>query len=334
MTLTRIYVVGIEVAQGVRRFRVIMEEETSNNGANATFKYKKFSVSEPELAAFVTKNLKYGSNSCINMTVTQGNRIKMTHGSDKRYIIEPGKPVNIILAEVRNANNKDNILGYRIATSDGNVKKVLLKECLQFGYKKSVSDECAFANAQFVSKGKTYFFRSYMSSGFPHEYISVNRVNPHAQKTTIDKKQNEQAVKKLTDIFTKGQLIELKKAKEHGVDIRIIGNPKLTDTMMHEIWVAEAKGLPGRLYADPKYSEQQMAFFRTELETKGDIRCMLNPAYSLEQLFELSTAYLKGVDINKVANPKYSAEKMSQIIKDEANKLWKEYKVIEGSKLV
>lgn len=132
-------------------------------------------------------------------------------------------------------------------------------------------------------------------------------------------------------MFTEEQIKELKDAKAAGVDIRIIGNNKLSAKQMNIIWTCEAAGLPGRKFADPSYSVENMEFMQTELETGGKIDFMLNPAYSAGQLFELSLGAEQGVDIALIANPKMKVTDMAKKREDLANKRWKSYKVIEGS---
>lgn len=324
----RAYVCGIvSMSQGSpRNFRVLLEEEIVTNDGQK-FSYKKFNVTEPELVTFYRKY----KSLCVNFTVTVGGGIKTTQGDSSRYDLNRCGVTRIILGEIRNFDNKDELLGYRLADSNGNTRRMLLKDCIAIGTEVKKRNEVPFANAQFVNQdGKKAFYRSYMTDGFPKEYIKIQRKNTHAKETVVDKKENEKAVKKIEDLFTKEQILELKKAKKSGVDIRIIGNAKLSPEQMRSIRIAEAEGLKARRYADPAYKVENMEFMRVEMETGGDISYMLNHNYNTEQLFELSRAYEYGVDISKVANPKLSADEMSRLVDDLSKEIWTDYKVIEG----
>ena len=323
----KVYMIGFMAdSQNTRKF-LIINEIHSTEGVN----YKKFEASEDEVKKFWMSNNK----ACINFTVDNTGRVKSTCGDIARYDLSKHKVVRIILAEIRNNDKTDVLLGYRVADSTGSIKRIMLKECIALGMMSKKTGSIPFANAQFVGQqeGKRAYYRAYTSEGFRKEYIKAKSENKNAKPAVINKKENEKDVRKLEDIFSKEQINELKQAKVAGVDIRIIGNAKLSAAQMHEIWMAEKQGYAGRKYADPAYKLENMEFMRAELETGGKIDFMLNPKYNTDQLLELSRAYLEGIDMNAVANPDYSADRMDQIIDIESRKLWRNYRVIKGKSL-
>lgn len=318
----KLYLVAI--SEDGNKYMVILEQ-AATDGHETKYDYKTMMVGEQELVAYLTKH-PIGVNVEVKF-----NHLKGTTGDLSRYKMSAGG-TRIILGELRDLDTYD-LLGYRIASSDGKVTRQMLKVVLKYCANCTAAGKVPIANAQYVGPkdGKVAYLRSYVSSGFPVENIKIKKENPHAKPAEINKKENEKSIKKLTDMFTEEQIKELKDAKAAGVDIRIIGNNKLSAKQMNIIWTCEAAGLPGRKFADPSYSVENMEFMQTELETGGKIDFMLNPAYSAGQLFELSLGAEQGVDIALIANPKMKVTDMAKKREDLANKRWKSYKVIEGS---
>lgn len=327
-TIQRMYVIGMQKNGTEENFKVLMEvEKVDADTKKSTFNYNSSIMKRNELMQYIHKH----NGLAQNISLVGSTGLKGTQGGLDRYDVAKNKKVIVILGEVRNINKPDELLGYRVATSDGKVERQLASNVIKYCVSVSQNNGVPIANAQFVrTKDKKPFLRSYMASGFPVEYIAVNRQNTHSKKADINTKQATKAVNKLEELFSKEQIAELKQAKVSGVDIRVIANNKLSPKQMHIIWECEAESLPGRLFADPAYSLDSMEFFRAELETGADISHMLNPKYSTGQLFELSLGYEQGVDISKYANPKNSVEVMRKTRESMANKVWKEFKIHTG----
>lgn len=284
-------------------------------------------------SSWIAKNL--ANNAGENIRYFRGEII--TDGSIKRYMSKPNKEESVILSEIRNKDTNE-LLGYRLARMyNGGCKIVkeplstVLGRCLEFRKHNTYYTSNGVYVPAIIDGGKIAkkaFIKSYKSEGFLIEYIHVVRHNEDANAARINpaNRRNIENKSKLTDIFTKDQIMELKLAKNAGVDVRVIANPKLSPKQMRIIWKTEAEKLPGRKFADPKYSVEQMDFYSVELETGGKIDYMLDPRYSVDQLYQLSMAYNQGLDLSQLLNPKLSPEKMSRIIGDLQSATWnKEY---------
>lgn len=341
----RLYVIGIVPGKLKNyedaTFRLILETEKVTEDRLSTFSYKSAVMNYADLFGYLWKHRGIGAN----IDAGAGNKLKALQGDFTRYDISKNK-VAVILGEVRNIKNRDELLGYRIATADGKVTKKTVNDVLAYCLKVANSGGTPIANAKFMqSDTKKMHLKSYLSAGFNEEYIVVNRSNTHSKNTEVHKdakdnvrkfeaaeaEKNTDGKKKLSEIFTPAQIKELRSAKDAGVNLKYIANNKFSPEQMNIIWTCEAQKLPGRLFADPEYSVELMDFYCAELETGVDIRHMLNPAYTTAQLFEISLGYEQGVDISKYANPKNSVEVMRKKREDMANKIWTQYKVLEGT---
>lgn len=328
------FLIAIDRNSTPERYRILLDNEV-----NGEHQYKKFAVTSTEIRNFYRQN----TGSCVNFKAA--NEVVTTQGSIGRYTLTNYNKL-VILAELR-ATGSNETIGYRVADSKCNVRKIKLEDMIAFGRELAAKSKLGlksgqlkealipFPNGQFVSRDgvKSEFIRSYESVGFPVEYMNISRENKNAHAANINynkaaKLVEEKAAKKSP--FTPEQMKELNRAKKMNVDIRIIANPELSPKQMRVIADTEAEGLPGRLFADPKYKVSSMLFFRTELETGGNIKHMLSPKYNLDQLYQLSRAYINGVDLRKVADPNMEASRMEQIIEDESKKTWKDFRVIEG----
>lgn len=342
----RLYIIGIVPGKSKSyedaTFRLILETEKVGDNQLSAFSYKSAVMTYKDLYAYLWKHTDIGAN----IDAGAAGKLKALQGDLSRYDISKNKVV-VILGEIRNIKNRDELLGYRVATADGKVTKKTVSDTLAYCLRVSAEGGIPIANAKFIqSDTKKLHLKSYLSSGFNVEYILINRENVHSKPAEVNKdakdniKKFEAAEKvgsvtdgkkKLSEIFTPAQIKELKDAKLAGVNLKYIANNKLSPEQMNVIWKCEAEKLPGRLFADPEYSIELMDFYSAELETGVDIRIMLNPAYTTEQLFELSLGYEQGVDISKYANPKNSVEVMRKKREDMANKIWTQYKVLEGT---
>ena len=335
--MNRVYVLAYEASTNT--YRVLVEHEKINTNKQSVFKYELNRVTEQQLKNFYMKN----QSICMNFALVNG-RIKTTRGDISRYTLEKNKEggVRIILATVVNLTNEDDVLGYRIADKDGAVKRISLVDAIKIGVKYSQNGYTPFANAILVqAAGRKPHYKSYVAEGFPTERIPVNRTTPKAKPAVIPKpsspeakavKQmdNKEASNKLSDIFSPEQLKELRACKVAGVNPRVIANPKLSAMQMRVVWLTEKEGYKGRVFADPAYPVENMEFLRCELETKTDIRSMLNPKFNIDQLYALSYAYVMGANMTKIADPSIPAKKMDQMVDDECQKIWRDFKVIEG----
>ena len=86
---------------------------------------------------------------------------------------------------------------------------------LAYCKKETEAGRIPVANGKFTqSDTKKPHIKSYLSLGYPVEYLKVNRQNVHSKPAEINEKDAKERVKRLEDIFTPAQIKELKQAKE------------------------------------------------------------------------------------------------------------------------
>lgn len=312
---------------GVNTYRILLEnKQISEDGKNRQYTYKLVNVAEESLINEINTT-KY---QLVNIGIENGKIVGRT-GSLDRFNNGVNRPL-VLLNEIRGAGNV--LLGYRLANARGQVTNFTLAKTLSYCKKVNMDGGIPIQNAMYVPEkdGKSAFLRAYPGGDFEVEFVTVKK-NEYSKPADIDKKKIDKTIKKskLEDLFTQEQIAELKKAKAAGVDIRIIGNNKLSPEQMQVIWQTEQMGLRGRLFADPEYSLENMKFYSAELECKSDISQILNPKYTLEQIFEISLGIEEGLEVSKYANPKNKAVKMAKIRAELEKKTWKDFKVYNGS---
>lgn len=322
----RLYIVGMKQVKKDTETMNIYKVLLEYNGKE-DFEYK--IITAPE--SVLVNDLNTQKFTLVNAEVKSGKIVGKT-GSMDRFLGSSTGPI-VILAEIR---NKDSVLlGYRVANRSGEVRRISLTDTLRFCAESKKNGHVAIQNAIYVetTAERHGFIRAYPNGEYVIEYIKSSNKNKYSKTANTENKEEARAIKKdkLEDLFTKEQIVELRKAKDAGVDPRLIGNNKLSAEQMRIVWEAEKNGFRGRIFADPAYTIENMKFYSAELECKSDITQLLNPNYSLEQIFEISLGLDMGLDVSKYANPKNSAVKMSEMRSDLEHKVWKNYTVHFGS---
>lgn len=246
-------------------------------------------------------------------------RVVGNHGSLNKF--KDSKPF-VILSEIKYLG-EDNIIGYRVAMSNG-VVKTIKKSDLLLHCARAISSGTEFPlqNASFVkNNGKPFIRRNNNDSngnedgGIIVEYI-VRSKNVHAVKPK-EPQPNKEVDKKIEEVksmYTEEQLNVIKATrKKHPQKWRLITNPKLTVDQM----IVLSKGLDKKtniaLINEPEYSVPSMKAYIEDMMYGLDIKHYLNPKYTPSQISELSLAYEEGLDLAKMADPKNRPEAMAEI---------------------
>ena len=310
-------IVDVLKVQGQGRiFRMIAVDRYKDG----SYEYRRVQKTERDLVA----DLSVGKYSIINAGLDV-NRIKGTTGDLNRFDNGVNKPL-VILTEI--VDHRSVTLGYKVANCNGDVVSMSLKDLLEHCEKVTAKDGIPIQNGIYVpaTDGQKAFIRSYPNGIYPKEF-RARKTSKFSKAAAVDKRQGEKNVNKLEEMFTKEQIRELQLGKKNGIDIRIIGNNKLSAEQMRIIRQCEEKGLPGRLFADPAYSIELMEFFQVELMNGAEIRAILNPRYSVAQAMEISVAYEQGLDTSEMDDPDLSHEEMAERRIRLANGMWKKHKV-------
>lgn len=256
-------------------------------------------------------------------------RVVGNHGALTKFKCKPY--ISVILSEIKYAG-EDNVIGYRIAQSNGVVRTVkkqdLLSNCAKL---LSRGIEYPLQNASFVkNNGKPFIRRNNNENstvsgpddgGILVEYI-MREKNVH---TVYDKKQEEmqkkpekslkeQKLEEAMSVYTAEQLAVIKETrKKHSQKWRLITDPKLSAEQMAVL----SKGLDKKtniaLINKPEFKLASMKAYIEDMSYGLDIRHYLNPKYTPSQISELSLAYEEGLDLAKIADPSNDANTMAEI---------------------
>jgi len=301
-----------------RLFRLV----AANRKQGGEYEFKRAQKTEKDLMA----DLSIGKYKIINADL-DGDKIKGTAGDFSRFDNGVNKPL-VILTEI--VDHRGNTRGYRVSNFKGEVASMALKDVLNYCLKVHEKGGIPIQNGIYVpaNGSQKAFIRSYPNAPFKKD-IMARKNSQNVRPAKIDKVETEKNVNKLEELFNKEQIKELKLAKEHGVDVRIIGNNKLSAEQMRVIRECEEQGLPGRWFADPAYSLDTMLFLQVELMNGAEIRHLLNPKYSVGQMLELSVAYEQGLDTSEMDDPNLTVEEMAERRIRLASGLWRSHEVKE-----
>lgn len=314
-------IVGIQGKGKDKVYRVVSYAKGKDG-----IQYKKQVVHEEQLKnALAEKKIKLDNADLVD------GKIKGITGDLSRFNSVDGLNPKVILSEMV---ADDKVIGYRLVSYDGTVSAIRLKDVISYCEKvneKFGAKGAPIQNAMFVpasENGKAHI-RAYPGQVFNKEVIERKKVND-TKVAIVDKKANAEKVNsKLEELFNKDQIEQLRLGKKHGVDIRLMGNNKLSAEQMKEIRKALEDGINARVFASPEFSSEVMAALRINAKYGVDIKYFINPRYNAEQIFELSTGYLSGVDITKYADPKLSATDMSKKRIYLESQLWNEVQAKE-----
>lgn len=311
-------VVGIDKVGNETGYRIIngMAVPIDNTDKQYNWKFECKILNEKQVIETLSKGLKY-----INIELKDG-KIKGSTGALSRFESKQHKPC-VIISQLVNSENK--ILGYKVASYDGSVKNIPLKEMVAYGNRISKGNCIPVQNAIFVpAEGdKKEHYKTYPNSSFFIEKIPSKK-NAESRQKRVQLKENGKTLNRLEEIYTKEQLVQLKLGKEHGVDIRVYANPALKPNQMTVLREGLEQRINVKPIAFPEYDYYVMRYYLDCLKNKIDIRQFLNPQYNIGQLSELSLAAELGLDITKMCNPKLSPNDMAEIRERLERQIWKD----------
>lgn len=300
-------------------YRVAVLKHQAVKGKLHNWLPKLFTLSEAQLK----NELAHKGKMFINAKLNEHNDIVGTAGSLERLNYKVQNALSVVIVSTIEVGDK--IVGYRVLRASRNkfnLQTVKAKEL--YGYCARCQDGIVpIQNAMFVPEtvgadGKrSMTIRSYVKNQFVREVLEYNKPETTPAKVTKDtNKEHAENVKndrKLTDIFSRAQILQLQLGKKNNIDYRLYANPKFDPNQMKELREAMESGVNPRLYASPDFSVDSMRFYTAELLSKSDIRPLLNPKYNGNQLMQLSLGRIAGIDISQYANPNISAGEMEEI---------------------
>lgn len=273
------------------------------------------------------RSYKMDENNLVQTIKTQGIEF-INVAVEKDRIVARGAQLSrfdtaqavVIGVMTTNTPKGDKVIGYRFISKSGMIKAAKISDVIEFADKYTKEGKIPFQNAMYVpakEEGQTGFLRAYNEGDF----ITERRVYTEKAKSAVDTSnvQKElggkaETTKKLQDIYTNDQLRELRIGKNKGLPIRIYANPKLTARQMAELRDALEKNINPQRFANPAYSVQKMKFFKVQLLMGKRINEYLNPEYSLPQMIRILQAIEMGLDVKRIRDPKMTLSQMDDEI--------------------
>lgn len=299
-------IVGIDSNGMDKAYRVILSTMTQKSERQYDWNFQCKLVHENELINVLKSN----KIRWLNIELLKG-KIHGSSGDLKRFDSTGVKPY-VIISQLMNSEGK--IIGYKIANYNGGVTNIRAKELVSFGLRCNKQGLIPVQNAIFIpgdQNGKLPHYRSYEGHPFMEELIITNKTK-NTETRRINSVKNEKTLSKLSEIYTKEQITQLRLGKEHGVQIRIYANPALSAEQMEQLRKGLERHVNVRPFAFPEYKAECMSFYTMQLATKSDIRSYVNPKYNLGQLGELAMAADEGLDISKMSDPSLSVRQMAE----------------------
>jgi len=225
----------------------------------------------------------------------------------------------VILSEMRSSIR---LLGYIVLSKNGSISRVRRDD---------VYSQCETARVRGVSFIQNGIYRDADGvksiSCYPYRPFDVHMVDSTRKEVVRQPADDKRVAKPKTEpVYTKAQLLELKSAKEKGVDTRCIENPKLSPEQMHILWIAKRNGRAVELFTSPKYAPDTMRFFAKTVLSKSMYKTyydMFNADYDAEQVEQLYYGISEGLDYSQYANPSISAKRMSEKRSELSNDLYR-----------
>jgi len=325
------FMVGINKTNAGQSFNIIVlryTQGTTSDGKPGRINWQASrAIGVPESA--IIKSLSNG-DEWSNVELKNG-KIVGSSGALSRFTDSKEKPW-VIIAQIM---NEGRIIGYDVARYDGSMAHLKLNEIIGHAEAVTANGGIPIQNAIFIkgTKETKAHFRPYAGREFIEENweYSKNRNTvsiPRANAVSNDKRYEQaKKAKKLTEIFTKDQLREIKLGKDNKVDFRLYADPAFKASQMRELRKGLERGVNIKYVLRPSFTAEAMRYYITDLANKCDIRHYLNDKYTTEQISELSIAYASGLDISKMSDPSIPASEMSEIALRLEKGTWSELSV-------
>ncbi len=313
-----ITVVGIDKIRNTVNYRVVLVNVEKGADGQFVYGYKAAIIQEQALINYFDKGYKFlnikvnKSGSSVKVVGSSGSLDRFNNGKNNPYVA---------ISEIYSGD--DRLLGYRLLGYNGDAKTVRLKDMIAMGKRVKAAGGIPIQNLQFNDgyEDKKAFFSKYPDSTIIKEVI-VQHENKHNVVGKVDTKENNKALQKLESVFTKEQIVQLKKGKSQGLNIKLYANPKLSAKQMEVLRLFLAKNVNIKPFADPAISVDALEVYLLDMQFGVDARRYMNPKYNVAQAREISVAYQNGIDISKFSDPSIKAEEMHQIASREIMKIW------------
>lgn len=326
-SIVKAVVHDIAVVNGKKVYAVILYKYTTANNEHK-WEQRQYKMDEAKLAhTIATSGIEF-----INVAV-DNDKVVSRGAQLSRFDTAQAVVIGVMTT---NTPKGDKVIGYRFISKAGMLKAVKISDVINFAEKCTREGKIPFQNAMYVpAKGESQvgFLRAYNEGDF----ITERRVYTEKAKSVVDTShvQKElggkvETTKKPQDIYTKEQLRELKIGKNKGLPIRIYANPKLSAKQMAELRDALEKNVNPQRFADPAYSVQKMQFFKVQLLRGKRINEYLNPEYQLPQMIRILSAIEMGLDVQRIRDPEMTLSQMDDEIVHMELELYKEQEQTPG----
>ncbi len=215
-----------------------------------------------------------GSNRPVNFSIDRTGAIVQDRGSFSRMVNEYG----VVLAEF--VTQVGDIVGCRLLTVNGDISSpivvdVPLADILNMEKRlgRPYLQNAIIRNNTINSYPRQSFPRFAVSQEKKQKRGVVKPVKPVNKNVNPDaKRHKKQAKMPQSPQYTKAQEQERAKCREHGVDVNLISDPKLSPEQMRVLWVSKSKGCLSEYFAHPDYSVDVMKFYGDRLYSENAVQ--------------------------------------------------------------
>ena len=312
-------VIGINTNGVISEYSIVAaKQEAEQAGDINNWKFKRATVDSHMLASMLTKG------AFINVELKNGS-IVGKYASLDRFKKNPNTLVILTIIKKMGTNE---IVGYKVATSNGSVKNIKLSEMIAYCIRATKAGLVPIQNAMFVPETeesgikKAAFIRMYAEDQVITEFMTSTK-NKYVKTADVKITENKSKLDKMEEIFTPEQLQELHRAKNLGTDVRVIGNNKLSPKQMHILADMMESGFNARLFASPSFKEDCLSMYLDEMKQGNNVKNYISPEYTLQQLFILSMVSQENLPMDTISNPKISEVEMQEIYERLEKGIWK-----------
>ena len=264
-----------------------------------------------------------------NVMLSPQGTVKGSSGSLSRF----DSAARVIISRL--ANERDETLGYTVASAPGNVARIPLKSVIAYCDNCLKADKVPFQNAIYRGRGASdAHLKSYEGCPFPTEvyvqnnkFVTVTAVHKSSGVLDVTSPQYKAELQKLLEElkdtsskYTPEQKKQLRLGTTAGINVACYANPDISWEKMKIIREAMQDGLDVEVLTTPEYivpCDADALGFMTVLVAGGfDVIPLLNPKYTLGQLKEIHLGLLSFLDINEYADPSIPAREMAEKRKD------------------
>lgn len=254
-------------------------------GAEPDFQFMTSGVESEEV--LVNQIVKGYRLKPLNFSIDRHNKIKQDCGSFKRF---NGSSM-IVIAEL--VSHSGVIKGYRLySCAYNNFLNATRKDIIE---RAGQTSEPYLQNA--VIRNGTV--NCYPNHPFVRIKIGDSSAVKKGKKTKVASVKTSRKKTTAESEYTKEQLNEIYKCREHGIGSAEIENPKLSPKQMRVLWVAKGKGALVQYFANPNLSVDVMKFYADRLINRDMANeCALllqHPELTVDELSELYQCVASGI---------------------------------------